>query len=86
MIQRDTILGELSPKELAVLELVSKGHDNSSIAEMLNCKVSTVVQNLNEIYSKLEVNANFRGKNRRVVVAMIYRRAKHQLLDDVATN
>lgn len=80
----DTILGGLSPKERAVLELLSKGYDNDRIAEALNCQVATITQDLNRIYSKLQVNADFAGRNKRVAAARIYLMATNQLSNNVA--
>jgi DNA-binding NarL/FixJ family response regulator len=43
----------LSPRELAVLELVAVGHSNKEIAAALNLSLSTVKLHLQNIFSKL---------------------------------
>jgi len=43
----------LSPRELAVLELVAAGHSNKEIAATLNLSLSTVKLHLQNIFSKL---------------------------------
>jgi hypothetical protein len=43
----------LSPRELAVLELVAAGHSNKEIAAALNLSLSTVKLHLQNIFSKL---------------------------------
>lgn len=83
MAETDTILGTLTPRELEVLALLSKEYDNLKIAEALNCRVSTVEQYLNRIYSKLGTGTNFKGRNKRVVATRIYLMANRQLSNDV---
>lgn len=73
------ILGELSPKEQAVLKLLAEGYDNDRIAKALNCKVATIGQDLNKIYSKLQANVAFAGRNKRVAAVRIYLMATNQL-------
>ena len=85
MAETDTILSDLTPKELAVFDLLSKGYDNPKIAETLNCKVSTVTQDVNRLYSKLELGGDLKGTNKRVAAARIYLMANSQLSNDVAT-
>jgi DNA-binding NarL/FixJ family response regulator len=43
----------LTPRELAVLELVAEGHSNKEIAAALNLSLSTVKLHLQNIFSKL---------------------------------
>jgi DNA-binding NarL/FixJ family response regulator len=79
-----TILDELSPKEQAVLELLSKGYTDDKIAETLNCKLSTIEQDLHRIYTKVEVEVtpNFEGRNKRVSAILVFLRAKGLLSED----
>ena len=85
MAEMDRILTDLTPKELKVLTLLSKDYDNARIAERLNCKVSTISQDLHRIYSKLQLDTNFEGRNKRVAAARIYLKANSQLSGCLAT-
>ena len=78
----DSILSSFTNKELAVLQLLANGYDNTKIAATLNCEISTIAGDLTRIYSKLEVNSEFDEKNKRVAVARIYLMATGQLADD----
>ena len=49
-------IGELSARELEVLELIVDGKTNSEIAEMLYISLSTVKTNIRSIMNKLAVN------------------------------
>ncbi|NLU24892.1 MAG: hypothetical protein GXW99_09370 [Clostridiales bacterium] len=49
--------GELSPPELAVLQLIIQGKRNNEIADFLNISVSTVKFHTGNIYGKLNVNS-----------------------------
>jgi DNA-binding NarL/FixJ family response regulator len=47
----------LSTRERAVLQLLTEGKDNNSIAESLNISVNTVEKHLKNVYSKLGVTS-----------------------------
>lgn len=51
-----TAVDLLTPREREVLQLVSEGHTNSGIAEMLSISVKTVEKHRANLMSKLEVN------------------------------
>nr|AJD73965.1 esterase lipase [uncultured microorganism] len=51
---------ELTPREIDVLELISRGYKNSEIAEELYISPKTVRNHINHIFSKLQVDS--RGK------------------------
>lgn len=46
-------LSELTPRELDVLDLVARGHDNATIAGLLGLSPRTVRNHLNSVFSKL---------------------------------
>lgn len=46
----------LTNREMQVLNLIYKGHDNISISEILHISVNTVKKHIYNIFSKLEVN------------------------------
>ncbi len=55
-----TVFTELTPRELEVLELISKGYKNSEIAGELYISPKTVRNHITRIFSKLQVDS--RGK------------------------
>jgi DNA-binding CsgD family transcriptional regulator len=48
-------LSELTLRELDVLDLVARGHDNATIAGLLGLSPRTVRNHLNSVFSKLNV-------------------------------
>jgi DNA-binding NarL/FixJ family response regulator len=48
--------GNLSPKEIQILELLAKGHIYKEIAEKINATMDMVKQHLHKIYKKMHVN------------------------------
>jgi len=58
--ESDTAFPELTPRELEVLELISKGYKNSEIAGELYISPKTVRNHTTRIFSKLQVDS--RGK------------------------
>jgi DNA-binding NarL/FixJ family response regulator len=61
-------VGDLSPRELQVLELVAAGLTNEAIAERLFLSVRTVEHHLSNIYSKLRLS----GKAARAAAAVAF--------------
>jgi pimeloyl-ACP methyl ester carboxylesterase/DNA-binding CsgD family transcriptional regulator len=60
------LLGDLTPRELEVLELVAEGLTNEAIAERLFLSVRTVERHLSTIYAKLRLS----GKAARAAAAV----------------
>lgn len=54
--QAETAVDLLTPREREVLQLVSEGHTNGAIAEMLTISVKTVEKHRANLMSKMEVN------------------------------
>ncbi|MBK8901623.1 MAG: response regulator transcription factor [Anaerolineaceae bacterium] len=54
--QAETAVDLLTPREREVLQLVSEGHTNSAIAEMLSISVKTVEKHRANLMTKMEVN------------------------------
>ncbi len=65
-------LGDLSPRELEVLELVAAGLTNEAISQRLFLSVRTVEHHLSNIYAKLGVS----GKAARAAAAVSFTRAE----------
>jgi pimeloyl-ACP methyl ester carboxylesterase/DNA-binding CsgD family transcriptional regulator len=61
-------VGDLSPRELQVLELVAAGLTNEAIAERLFLSVRTVEHHLSNVYAKLRVS----GKSARAAAAVAF--------------
>jgi DNA-binding CsgD family transcriptional regulator len=53
---RPAAVGELSPRELEVLELVAAGLTNGAIAERLQLSARTIERHLSNIYAKLRLS------------------------------
>lgn len=64
-------IGELSDRELDVLELMARGRSNEAISEQLNVSSRTVESHVTSIYSKLDIPASADG-NRRVQAVLAY--------------
>jgi len=71
------ILKELTSRELEVLNWMSKGYRNNTIAEVLCLDPKTVERHINGIYSKLSTVVE--SKHPRVNAVMLYLRATGQL-------
>jgi DNA-binding NarL/FixJ family response regulator len=54
--QAETAVDLLTPREREVLQLVSEGHTNSAIADILSISVKTVEKHRANLMTKLEVN------------------------------
>lgn len=72
-----TILKELTTRELEVLNLMTKGYRNFSIADILCIDLKTVERHINNIYSKLAGMPD--SMHPRVSATMQYLRATGQL-------
>ena len=75
-----TFLKELSPRELEVLNWMSKGFKNHAIAEILCLELKTIERHINSIYSKLSPFAE--AKHPRVNAITLYLKATGQLPND----
>ena len=51
----DTVEEQLTPRELEILQLISEGHTNRAIAELLHVSIKTVEKHRASLMSKLEV-------------------------------
>ncbi len=54
-MQQNKSLDNLTPKELDVLQLVSKGYSNAKIANELNIAEVTVKKHIGSMFEKLDV-------------------------------
>jgi DNA-binding NarL/FixJ family response regulator len=71
---------ELTPRERRIIDLISKGHTNSTIANTLYIDIRTVQHHINNIYSKLKDDPNFNSGHPRVSAARIYLETTGELL------
>jgi DNA-binding NarL/FixJ family response regulator len=62
----------LTSREMEILGLISKGFNNSSIADALYIDVKTVRRHINSIYGKLKADVDFNHKHARVSATRIY--------------
>jgi DNA-binding NarL/FixJ family response regulator len=65
-------MGQLTDRELEILNLLSQGYTNQGIAGTLFIDIKTVEHHLNSIYGKLKEANNFNQKHQRVSVARLY--------------
>lgn len=54
-MQKDSVLNELSERELEILEMLSHGFDIDYISEILKISVLTVKSHIQHIYMKLQI-------------------------------
>jgi DNA-binding NarL/FixJ family response regulator len=71
---------ELTPRERRIIDLISKGYTNSSIAKALYIDIRTVQHHINNIYSKLKEDPDFNIGHPRVSAARIYLETTGELL------
>jgi DNA-binding NarL/FixJ family response regulator len=71
---------ELTPRERRIIDLISKGYTNSSIAKSLYIDIRTVQHHINNIYSKLKEDPDFNTGHPRVSAARIYLETTGELL------
>ena len=57
---------------MEILNLLSKGYTNDSIAKALYIDVRTVKHHINSLYNKLKVESDFDGRHPRVHAARLY--------------
>ena len=69
---------KLTPRELEILQLISKGMDNNEIAEKLVVEICTVKTFINRIYCKLGL-ANINPLIKRVHAVLYYLKNKKEL-------
>jgi DNA-binding NarL/FixJ family response regulator len=72
--RKDDPLGELTPRELEVLELVAEGRSNQAIAEQLFITLRAVEKHVTSIFQKLRLPADA-ADHRRVLAALTYLRS-----------
>jgi DNA-binding NarL/FixJ family response regulator len=77
---------ELTPRERRIIDLISKGFTNSSIAKALFIDIRTVQHHINNIYSKLKEDPDFNIGHPRVSAARIYLETTGELLTCVAAD
>jgi DNA-binding NarL/FixJ family response regulator len=53
--RQPSVIDDLTPREVEVLELIAKGWSNKAIAEALTLSEKTVKNHINNIFSKLHV-------------------------------
>jgi len=75
-----TVLKDLSPRELEVLNWMARGYRNETIAEVLTVDVKTVERHINGIYGKLGNSPP--SRHPRVHVVTMYLKAVGQLQGD----
>jgi DNA-binding NarL/FixJ family response regulator len=75
---------ELTPRERRIIDLISKGYTNSSIAKALFIDIRTVQHHINNIYSKLKEDPDFNIGHPRVSAARIYLETTGELLTCVS--
>jgi DNA-binding NarL/FixJ family response regulator len=71
---------ELTPRERRIIDLISKGYTNSSIAKALYIDIRTVQHHINNIYSKLKEEPQFNSGHPRVSAARLYLETTGELL------
>jgi DNA-binding NarL/FixJ family response regulator len=71
---------DLTPRERRIIDLISKGYTNSSIAKTLFIDIRTVQHHINNIYSKLKEDPDFNVGHPRVSAARIYLETTGELL------
>jgi DNA-binding NarL/FixJ family response regulator len=62
----DLFLKELTKRELEILNLIAEGYSNSAMASILYIDIKTVRHHINNIYSKLKTEEDFKLKHPRV--------------------
>jgi DNA-binding NarL/FixJ family response regulator len=77
---------ELTPRERRIIDLISKGFTNSSIAKALFIDIRTVQHHINNIYSKLKEDPDFNVGHPRVSAARIYLETTGELLTCVSSD
>jgi two-component system, NarL family, vancomycin resistance associated response regulator VraR len=70
----------LTDRELEILNLLSIGYTNQSIAKALCIDIKTVAHHLNNIYSKLKADDRLDQKHPRVSVARLYLETTGELM------
>ncbi len=77
---------DLTPRERRIIDLISKGYTNSSIAKALFIDIRTVQHHINNIYSKLKEDPDFNVGHPRVSAARIYLETTGELLTCVTAD
>ncbi len=65
-------LRQLTPRELEITQLLSQGHTNHAIADLLFIDIKTVEHHLNSIYSKMQSASDLHKKHPRVSATRMY--------------
>jgi DNA-binding NarL/FixJ family response regulator len=65
------LLGQLSPRELEVLELMAEGRSNRAIGEQLTVELKTVETHVSRVFTKLGLHED-RHENRRVLAVLTF--------------
>jgi DNA-binding NarL/FixJ family response regulator len=69
--RRDDPLGELTPREREVLELMAEGRSNRGIADQLVVTEYAVEKHVRNVMQKLGIGPDA-GDNRRVMAVLVY--------------
>ena len=64
-----SMIEDLTPTELKVLEIISEGYNNERASELLYINTKTLEHHANSIYSKLEIP---KDRNKRVMATRYY--------------
>ena len=73
-------IAELTPREIAVLNLIARGCTNEAISATLCIDVKTVRHHINNIYGKLKTSAAFDDRHPRVSATNAYHQLTGQLV------
>lgn len=76
----NAFMKELSDREVEILRLLSQGHTNQGIAQILFIESKTVAHHLNNIYNKLKADGEFNYKHPRVSIARLYMETSGELM------
>lgn len=71
-VRKQSRLSRLTPRQLEVLELIAQGCSNRGIAQQLGVSVKSVENNVNEIFSRLNLDKGNHQVHSRVTAVLTY--------------